>query len=277
MSDLSNQFKMAKYLPNEEITTIANLAMKLNKPVLMEGPPGTGKTSLATAIASITNSTLYRIQCYEGITAEQVIGEYNYQKQLIEIAKQEGTDVFSQEFFIARPLLQVLQSDVHTVLLIDEVDRADEEFEAFLLEALGENQITLPELGTIKAKTKHTIILTSNGTRELSGALRRRSLYLSLDYPSKQREIDIVALHVPELQQSIVDRIVAMVRRIRRQNNITQAPSISETIDFARSILILGEEFMQKERVERLLGILAKNTSDLQILENMLLTDELLG
>lgn len=273
---LEERFKAVKYLANSEITTIANLAMKLQKPILIEGPPGTGKTSLASAVANINNSKLYRIQCYEGITAEQVIGEYNYQKQLIEIAKKEGTDVFTPEYFIARPLLQVMQLEEHSVLLIDEVDRADEEFEAFLLEALGENQITIPELGTIKGKANATIILTSNGTRELSGALRRRSLYLAMDYPDKHRETEIVGLHVPELEQEVCDKIISLVRRIRKHELITQAPSISETIDFAKAIVLLGQKYLEKGFVSELLGLLVKNPSDLQAVENMLLQDKLL-
>ncbi len=237
---LEDKFKSAKYLASKEIVTIAKLANTLEKPILIEGPPGTGKTSFASAIAEINNSKLYRIQCYEGITAEQVIGEYNYQKQLIEIARKNGKDVFTPEYFIARPLLQVLQSEEASVLLIDEVDRADEEFEAFLLEALGENQITVPELGTIKAKSQSTIILTSNGTRELSGALRRRSLYLALDYPDKKREQEIIKIHVPELDKNICTKIIDMIGKIRRTDAITQAPSISETIDFAKAIVMLG-------------------------------------
>lgn len=275
LENLYEQFKSASYLPSKEILTLSKLAVKLGKPILIEGPPGTGKTSFARAMTQILGTKLFRIQCYEGITAEQVIGEFNYQRQLLAIEisrKGDISDIFNEEFFIARPLLQVLQSEQQVVLLIDEVDRSDEEFEAFLLEALGENQVTIPELGTIKAKSTPVVILTSNRTRELSGALRRRSLFLALDYPEADRESEIIKIHVPEIEEGITKKIVALLRSIRRNDNIVQPPSISEGIELAKTLLILGKEYLEKPAINEILGLLAKSSSDLQELRKQMLT-----
>lgn len=266
----SNHFINAGYIADKQTQTITTLARALQKPILVEGPPGTGKTALAKALAKIADAPLFRIQCYEGIAAEQVIGEFNYTKQLlaIEQAKNNRTNmdlqnVFTQEFFIERPLLKAFQHPKQVVLLIDEIDRADEEFEAFLLEALGEYQVTVPELGTIPAKQIPIIILTSNATRTLSHALRRRSLYLHLDYPSKEREIEIIRLHVPQIEANIVETIVAIARKLRDTHKISQPPSIAETIDFAKAIVNLGSDFLNQEQIEGILGVLIKNQSDL--------------
>jgi MoxR-like ATPase len=271
----SDKFRSASYLPSGEILTLSKLAVKLGKPILIEGPPGTGKTSYAVAMAKILATKLYRIQCYEGITAEQVIGEFNYQRQLLAIEVSRGgeiSDIFTDDYFIARPLLQVLKAESPVVLLIDEVDRSDEEFEAFLLEALGENQVTIPELGTIHAKSKPIVILTSNGTRELSGALRRRSLFLALDYPSASRESEIIKIHVPELESQLGEKIVALLRSIRRNDKIAQPPSISEGIELAKTLLLLGKDYLELPAIEEILGLLAKSSSDLQELRKQLLT-----
>lgn len=286
MSFSIEQFNKASYLPSDEILTLSKLAVKLAKPVLIEGPPGTGKTSLAKAMAEVLETQLLRIQCFEGISVEQVIGEFNYQKQLLAIEinksatsaesrdKLNQSNIFDPDFFIARPLLQALQAVNPVVLLIDEIDRADEEFEAFLLEALGENQITIPELGTLEAKSDPVVILTSNGTRELSAALRRRSLYLALDYPDSTREAKIIQLHVPEMDQELAEKIVELLRKIRRNDKISQSPSISEGIELAKTLLLLGKDYLEMPKIEEILGLLAKNSSDMVELRRQLLTEK---
>jgi MoxR-like ATPase len=256
--------KNAKYIASEDITMLCRIAITLNKPILLEGVPGIGKTSLGYALANLFEINLIRIQCFEGITVEQVIGEFNYTKQLLHLqAKNDSLqDIFTEEYFIKRPLLQALTSVKPVVLLIDEIDRADEEFEAFLLEALGELQISIPELGTIKSTTNPIILMTSNGTRTLSAALRRRSIYLGLDYPEKNTELSIVLTHVPDLEDRIFEKIYSIVKRLRDSSKIAQPPSIAETLDFAKAFSAIGEDLLGKDK-NNYLGILLKTKSDM--------------
>lgn len=263
-------FKEVGYLASDEILTLTKLALTLDKPMLIEGPPGTGKTSIAKAMAKHLNTKLLRIQCFEGITAEQVIGEFNYQKQLLEIAKKTDSDIFTTDFFIPRPLLESLQSETRVVLLLDELDRADEEFEAFLLEALGEKQITIPELGTMAAKSSPIVLITSNGTRELSPALRRRSLFLALDYPESSREAEIIKMHVPELENELELQIVSLIRKLRANEDISQPPSISESIELAKTLVSLGAEYLDVPKVNEILGVVIKNQADMAAARRML-------
>ncbi len=246
-----------KYISNPEIDITLGLALKLNRPILVEGPAGTGKTSVAISMAQALNWKLFRIQCYEGITFENVIGEFDYKRHLlhIELERQKRSpthpmdfeDIFSRKFFIERPLfLSFIENDPN-VLLIDEIDKSDEEFEAFLLEALGERQITIPELGTFHASNeKQIVILTSNSSRDLSEPLRRRCLYLYIDFPTPERERQILAAHTgKDFDDPLLVSIAGIVHRIR-QYDLRKVPSIAETIDWAKALILLGKEHIDE-------------------------------
>lgn len=257
------------YIPSEEIITIVQLALYLNKPILIEGPPGTGKTSLAVATAKALNRELIRIQCYEGIDAEQIIGEFNYKKQLLELQKAETkNNLFSLDYFIARPLFRAFSATKKVVLLIDEIDSADEEFFAFLLEALGENQITIPEIGTIKAKYLPLVFLTSNNRQDLPEALRRRALYLHIDFPNAQREAEIILKHCPSVDSNLLKSLVYVVQEIRKLD-LRKKPSISESIDWANSLLALNSNF-DKETVLKSLNVIIKHHEDIEAVKSEL-------
>jgi MoxR-like ATPase len=264
--EVSDALSQVGYLPSTEIATTVFLATKLSKPILVEGPAGTGKTELAKALARAFSLELIRLQCYEGLDESRALYEWDYRKQLLALqahAEQEVQSIFSSEFLLERPLLAALRGTTEKILLIDEVDRLEIETEALLLEVLAEFQVTVPELGTVTATSKPIVILTSNGMRELSEALKRRALYLYLDYPSQARERDIVCAAIPEIEEELADRLVSIVARLRSLD-LKKSPSISETLDWARSLLALSVQALDDEVMASTLPILLKNRADIE-------------
>jgi MoxR-like ATPase len=260
------------YLADEGIAGIVYLADRLQKPVLVEGPAGTGKTQLAKSVADMTGARLIRLQCYEGLDEAKALYEWNYKKQLLRIQVDKGheaeweeveSDIFSEPFLLTRPLLEAIRSEEPVVLLIDEVDRVEIETEALLLEVLSDFQVSIPELGTITGNQQRPIVLlTSNNTRELSEALKRRCLYLHIDYPDIEREKEIVRVRVPDVDEHLADQIARVVRSIRALE-LKKAPSISETIDWARTLLYLGKSDIDPEVIGETLHVLLKYQSDI--------------
>ena len=261
------------YLADDSIAGIAFLADRLEKPVLIEGPAGTGKTQLAKSIAEMSGSRLIRLQCYEGLDEAKALYEWNYKKQLlrIQVESSDGDaewteiqdDIFSDEFLLPRPLLEAITADDPVVLLIDEVDRVELETEALLLEILSDYQVSIPELGTIESKQIPLVFLTSNNTRELSEALKRRCLFLHLDYPSLEREKEIVLTKVPEISENLADQVARIVRSIR-QLELKKHPSVSETLDWARTLVLLGIENIDESDAVDTVHLLLKYRSDIE-------------
>ncbi|MEV4312774.1 MoxR family ATPase [Actinocrispum sp. NPDC049592] len=273
----------AGYLTSTAIATTVFLADRLGKPLLVEGPAGVGKTELARAVATATQSQLVRLQCYEGIDEARALYEWNHAKQLLRITAgrdedwhEARADIFSEEFLLPRPLLTAIRNPDPTVLLIDETDKADVEMEGLLLEVLGDFQVTVPELGTITATRKPFVVLTSNATRELSEALKRRCLFLHLDFPDAQRELDIVRLQVPEVESVLAESLVRVVGALRAME-LRKAPSIAETIDWARTLLALGATSLDAQIVETTLGVVLKYEADKRRAATDLKLDEVLG
>jgi MoxR-like ATPase len=283
----------AGYLADEPAALVSFLAQRLGKPVLVEGPAGVGKTELAKALSRSTGRELIRLQCYEGLDEAKALYEWNYRKQLLWIqaagkgqtapgSGSEGpsasasadpsggegggvwSDIFGEEFLLERPLMQAIASPDPVVLLIDEIDKTDQEFEAMLLELLSDFQITIPELGRVAATTMPTVVLTSNNTRELTEALKRRCLYLWLDYPELEREMEIVRLHAPELPESLARRLVEVVGMVRALD-LKKPPSIAESIDWARTLLLMGAEDIDRETFERSMSIIVKHRTDIDL------------
>jgi MoxR-like ATPase len=287
VTEVREELGRVGYLADEAAALVSFLAQRLGKPVLVEGPAGVGKTELAKALSRATDRRLVRLQCYEGLDEAKALYEWNYRKQLLRIQAEAITDrgpgreaaqaardtggweqargdIFSEEFLLARPLLDAISATEPVVLLIDEIDKTDQEFEAMLLEVLSDFQISIPELGVIEARTRPLVVLTSNNSRELTEALKRRCLYLWLDYPSVERELEIVHLHAPELDERLAHRLIEIVHMVR-QLDLKKPPSIAESIDWARTLLLIGAEDIDRDTFERSMSIIVKHRSDIDL------------
>jgi MoxR-like ATPase len=278
VSDVLEGLRRVDYLADESTAGVVFLADRLDKPILVEGPAGVGKTELAKALATTTGARLIRLQCYEGLDESKALYEWNYKKQLLRIQadrehetswEQTETDIFSEAFLLTRPLLEAIRAKDPVVLLIDEVDRVEIETEALLLEVLSDFQVSVPELGTITATQRPMVVLTSNNTRELSEALKRRCLFLHIDYPDAAREEEIVRVRVPGIDETLAGQIARIVRSVR-QLDLKKAPSISETIDWARTLVHLGVERVSPDVVGGTLHVLLKYQRDIERARNEL-------
>ncbi|HVW18785.1 MAG TPA: MoxR family ATPase [Solirubrobacteraceae bacterium] len=271
VEQLAEGLRAVGYLPGESTALVSFLAARLGKPVLVEGPAGVGKTELAKALAKHLGRELVRLQCYEGLDEAKALYEWNYRKQLLRIQTEGDAgwsevqdDIFGAEFLLERPLMTAIASPDPVVLLIDEIDKTDQEFEAMLLELLSDFQITIPEMGRIEARTHPIVLLTSNNTRELTEALKRRCLYLWLDYPSLEHELAIVRLHAPELPETVSRKLVEVVAMVR-DLDLKKPPSIAESIDWARALLLLGARDIDQQTFNETLSIIVKHRTDLDI------------
>jgi MoxR-like ATPase len=293
VADAKDALAKADYLADEPAALVSFLAQRLGKPILVEGPAGVGKTELAKALSRASGRELIRLQCYEGLDEAKALYEWNYRKQLLWIQTASNdkaapgrgnedpsisdssaphgsrgggvwSDIFSEEFLLERPLMQAIASAEPVVLLIDEIDKTDQEFEAMLLELLSDFQITIPELGRVTASSMPIVVLTSNNSRELTEALKRRCLYLWLDYPELERELEIVRLHAPDLPETLARRLVEVVRMVR-ELDLKKPPSIAETIDWARTLLLMGAEDIDRETFEQSMSIIVKHRTDIDL------------
>lgn len=274
-AEVAESLREAAYLADDSTALIAFLAQRLGKPVLVEGPAGVGKTELAKALSRSTGRELVRLQCYEGLDEAKALYEWNYRKQLLQIqaaasAQEDGSDpvgmgeIFTEEFLLERPLMKAIANPDPVVLLIDEIDKTDQEFEAMLLELLSDFQITIPEMGQISATTHPIVLLTSNNSRELTEALKRRCLYLWLDYPGRDREIEIIRLHAPEIDRVLAGRLVDVIDMVR-ELDLKKPPSIAEAIDWARTLILMGADDIDEKVFRESLSIIIKHRTDLDL------------
>jgi MoxR-like ATPase len=272
VEDVAAGLRSVGYLPGESTALVSYLASKLGKPILVEGPAGVGKTELAKALAQFLGRPLVRLQCYEGLDEAKALYEWNYRKQLLRIqAEADGAgweqvqdDIFGAEFLLQRPLMAAIAAEEPVVLLIDEIDKTDQEFEAMLLELLSDFQLSIPELGRFEARTRPVVLLTSNNTRELTEALKRRCLYLWLDYPSLEHELEIVKLHAPELSDAVARKLVEVIAMVR-ELDLKKPPSIAESIDWARALLLLGADDIDGRTFTDTMSIIVKHRTDLDV------------
>ena len=279
VAETKSALESVGYLADESAALVSYLAQELGKPVLVEGPAGVGKTELAKAISRATGRELIRLQCYEGLDEAKALYEWNYRKQLLHIQAKSAaenvsaapdapseveTEIFSEDFLLTRPLLRAIANPEPVVLLIDEIDKTDQEFEAMLLEVLSDFQISIPELGVIESRTHPIVVLTSNNSRELTEALKRRCLYLWLDYPELEREMEIVRLHAPELDEELTRRLVEVISMIR-QLDLKKPPSIAESIDWARALLLLGADDIDRDTFTQTMSIIVKHRTDIDL------------
>jgi MoxR-like ATPase len=272
VEDVATGLRSVGYLPAESTALVSYLAAKLGKPILVEGPAGVGKTELAKALAQYLGRTLVRLQCYEGLDEAKALYEWNYRKQLLRIqAEAEGAgwqevqdDIFGPEFLLQRPLMAAIAAEEPVVLLIDEIDKTDQEFEAMLLELLSDFQLSIPELGRFEARTRPVVLLTSNNTRELTEALKRRCLYLWLDYPALEHELAIVKLHTPELGDEVARKLVEVIAMVR-ELDLKKPPSIAESIDWARALVLLGADDIDGRVFTETMSIIVKHRTDLDV------------
>jgi MoxR-like ATPase len=289
--EIADGLRAAGYLADESTALVAHLAIALDKPVLVEGPAGVGKTELAKSLATHLGRKLVRLQCYEGLDEAKALYEWNYRKQLLRIQAESAIDrasirgpqapenvpvdpnegwdavqddIFGEEFLLARPLMTAISSPEPVVLLIDEIDKTDQEFEAMLLELLSDFQISIPELGRVEATTQPVVLLTSNNSRELTEALKRRCLYLWLDYPDAERELEIVRLHAPELDETVARKLVEVVAMVR-ELDLKKPPSIAESVDWARALLLLGAKDIDRQTFNETISIIVKHRTDLDL------------
>jgi MoxR-like ATPase len=282
---LQKEFEKQGYISDQETVVTTYLALKLGKPLLVEGPPGVGKTEIAKVLANIFDTELIRLQCYEGLDENKALYEWNYQRQLIKIQLTKVTgacetvedSLFSDQYLLERPLLKAIRSEKQPVLLVDEIDKVDQEFEAFLFEVLSDFQVSIPELGTLKARQIPIVVLTSNAERELSDGLKRRCAYMYLDYPAPDKELRIIRAKVPGIGEQLAEEVAKAVNHIRSQLELRKKPSIAETLDWARALVALNADRLKPEMVQWTLSMLLKYKDDLDNFYQNLGPNELVG